>query len=77
MFPAATDLHGEVAVALASLVRDDLHPVELHDGARVAAAGLGVVDSRHTLLNTEGARTGWEGVGFSIESCCSGGFEEG
>lgn len=66
VLPSRADLHREVSVLLARLVRDDLHTVELEDGAGGALAGLRVVNGGHALLDAHRSRSQGEGEVFSF-----------
>ena len=74
---AGADLHGPVPVLGARLVRDDLHAVELEDGAGDAAGRGRVVEGGHALFRGEGAGAWGEGVGFAFEGGRGGRGEDG
>ena len=57
-------------------MRHDLHSVQLHDCAGVAASGLRIVDGAHAFLDPESAASWRKCVGFSLEGGGGGGFEE-
>lgn len=58
-------------------MRYHLRAVELEDGAGCAFRCGWVVDGRHALFDSERARPGWCGVGFSLEGGSYGGAEDG
>lgn len=77
MFPARTDLNGEIAMLLTGLVGNDLDAVELQDGAGDALAGFGVEDGGHALFDSNGTGAKGEGIGLAEESGRGRGFEDG
>lgn len=77
MFPARTDLNGEITMLLTGLVGDDLDAVELQDGAGDALAGFSVEDGGHALFDSDGTGAKGEGVGLATEGSGGRGFEDG
>ena len=75
MFPPTADLHGEIPIPLPRFVRHDLHSVQLHDCAGIAASGLRVVDGAHAFFDAESAASWGKCIGFSLEGGGGGGFE--
>lgn len=68
VLPARAHLDGKVAMLLSSLVRNDLDPVELEDGAGDTLAGFLVKDGCHALLGRDGTRSMGQRIRLAAKS---------